>query len=59
MAKDPALLSELHRLIGRRMDAGEIAQPSQIVAEFLATKPLEGLHADFYKALAKRSWWPL
>ena len=33
MAKDAALLSELHRLIGQRMDAGQIAQPSQIVEE--------------------------
>lgn len=54
MAKDSALLSELHKLIGQRMDAGQIAQPSQIVAAIFKSKPLAGPHADFYKAFAKK-----
>ncbi|MDE3761831.1 hypothetical protein GOA77_13545 [Sinorhizobium meliloti] len=54
MAKDVALLSELHKLIGQRMDAGHIAQPSQIVEEVFKNKPLTGPHADFYKAFAKK-----
>ncbi|MFW8642333.1 hypothetical protein ACOJBO_03485 [Rhizobium beringeri] len=56
MAKDVALLSELHKLIGQRMDAGHIAQPSQIVEEIFKNKPLTGPHADFYKAFARRNW---
>jgi hypothetical protein len=39
-AKDAALLPELHKLIGQRMDAGQIAQPSQIVGEIFKKKPL-------------------
>lgn len=54
MAKDSALLSELHKLIGQRMDAGQVAQPSQIVEEIFRNKPLTGPHADFYRAFAKK-----
>lgn len=54
MAKDAALLSELHKLIGQRMDAGQIAQPSQIVEEVFKNKPLTSPHADFYRAFAKK-----
>lgn len=54
MAKDSALLSELHRIIGSRMDAGEIARPTEIVDDLFRSKPLEGPHADFYRAFAKK-----
>lgn len=54
MAKDSALLLELHKLIGQRMEAGQIAQPSEIVEEIFRSKPLTGLHADFYRAFAKK-----
>ena len=54
MAKDAALLSELHKLIGQRMDAGQIAQPSQIVEEIFNNKPLTSPHSDFYRAFAKK-----
>lgn len=54
MAKDSALQSEIHQIIGRRMEAGKIAKPSEIVEEIFQRKPLEGPHADFYRAFAKR-----
>ncbi|GGB13420.1 hypothetical protein GCM10011491_46430 [Brucella endophytica] len=54
MAKDAALLSELHKLIGQWMDAGQIAQPSQIVEEIFKNKPLAGPYASFYRAFAKK-----
>ncbi|MBZ9806127.1 hypothetical protein [Mesorhizobium sp. ES1-6] len=54
MAKDSALLSEMHKLIGQRMEAGQIAQPSEIVEEIFKSKPLTGPHADFYRAFAKK-----
>ncbi|RUW64441.1 hypothetical protein [Mesorhizobium sp. M4B.F.Ca.ET.049.02.1.2] len=54
MAKDSALLSELHKLIGQRMEAGQIAKPSEIVEEIFKSKPLTGPHADFYRAFAKK-----
>jgi hypothetical protein len=54
MAKDPALLLELHKLIGQRMEVGQIAQPSEIVEELFQSKPLTGVHADFYRAFAKK-----
>ncbi|MER9948609.1 hypothetical protein [Mesorhizobium sp. M0047] len=54
MAKDSALLSELHKLIGQRIEAGQIAQPSEIVEEIFKSKPLTGPHADFYRAFAKK-----
>ncbi|KXG84237.1 hypothetical protein [Agrobacterium bohemicum] len=54
MAKDAALLSELHKLIGQRIDSGVIAQPGQIVDDVFKGKPLSGYHSDFYKAFAKK-----
>ncbi|NKJ71802.1 hypothetical protein GFL38_05780 [Rhizobium leguminosarum bv. viciae] len=54
MAKDNALTFELHKLIGQRMDAGQIAQPSQIVEDVFKNKPLTGPHAEFYRAFAKK-----
>ncbi|RUX42912.1 hypothetical protein EOA33_30680 [Mesorhizobium sp. M4A.F.Ca.ET.050.02.1.1] len=54
MAKDSALLSELHKLIGQRMEAGQIAQPSEIVEEIFQTRPLTGPNADFYRAFARK-----
>ncbi|WP_139015130.1 hypothetical protein [Pseudorhizobium pelagicum] len=54
MAKDNSLLLELRKLIGQRVDAGQVAQPSEIVDEVLRGKPLSGTHAEFYKAYAKK-----
>jgi hypothetical protein len=47
VAKDNALTFELQKLIGLQMDAGQIAQPSQIVDDVLQNKPLTGAHAGF------------
>ncbi|WP_160012417.1 hypothetical protein [Rhizobium sp. 18055] len=54
MAKDNSLSLELHKIIGQRMDNGEIAQPGQIVDEVFRNKPLTGAHAEFYRAFAKK-----
>lgn len=54
MAKDAALLSELHKLIGQRIEAGQIAQPSEIIEDIFRSKPLIGPHANFYKAFARK-----
>ncbi|MFW7355995.1 MAG: hypothetical protein ACODTL_08620 [Brucella sp.] len=54
MAKDYSLSLELHKIIGQRMDSGQIAQPSQIVDEVFKNKPLTGPHAEFYRAFAKK-----
>ncbi|MBB4189399.1 hypothetical protein GGE07_006081 [Sinorhizobium terangae] len=54
MAKDNSLSLELHKIIGQRIDAGQIAQPSQIVEEAFRNRPLTGPHAEFYKAFAKK-----
>ncbi|CZT37820.1 hypothetical protein [Rhizobium sp. 9140] len=54
MAKDNSLLLEFRKLISQRVDAGQVAQPSEIVDEVLKSKPLSGVHAEFYRAYAKK-----
>jgi hypothetical protein len=54
MAKDSALLAEVHRLIGQRMDAEEIVQPSAIVDLIFENRPLLGEHASFYRVFARK-----
>ncbi|WP_267553069.1 hypothetical protein [Rhizobium rhizogenes] len=54
MTKDNSLSLELHKIIGQRIEAGQIAQPSQIVEEVFRNKPLTGPHAEFYRAFAKK-----
>ena len=54
MAKDVALLAEVHKLISQRMDAGKIVQPGEIVETLFENRPLSGEHAGFYQAFAKK-----
>ena len=55
MAKDSALLSEIHQLIGRKALDGNSSQPNEIVEEMFRSRPLEGPHAAFYRSFAKKS----
>lgn len=54
MAKDNSLWLEFRKLISQRVDAGQVVQPSEIVDEVLKSKPLSGVHAEFYRAYAKK-----
>ena len=54
MAKENSLTLELHKIIGKQIDAGQVVRPSQVVEDIFINRPLTGQHAEFYRAFAKK-----
>lgn len=54
MAKDKSIIAEVHKIIDDRIANGDPVQPAWVVMEIINTRPLKGVHADFYRAHAAK-----